>query len=134
MEWYECMKALKNNFFQLSRYVSVGAIVNIFAYFLYLFLSNIVSIVAPISAFFSGIIATIASYILHKTYSFKSNAKGAFTLFSFFSLYLAAVIAHSLVIWYFAILLKYPHEIVALLSICLISLSLFIIQKKIIFK
>ena len=123
-----------NNIFQIVRYGSVGILMNILGYFMYLLLANFIGFSPVSSAIISGLSATVLSYGLHRKFSFKSTIHGIKPFLSFFSLYATAVLIHSIIIWFFSSLMDYRHELVALISLIFISIALFLIQRNFIFK
>jgi putative flippase GtrA len=114
---------------QIVKYGFIGILTTSIGYIFYILLSNIVGINPSISAILSGAIITSISYHLNSTYTFKAkDIKKKITL-SFYLLYISAIFIHSLIIFIFSNIFNFAHEIVAGISLIIISLSLFLIQK-----
>lgn len=123
-----------DNILQIIRYSYVGIIVNILCYLIYLALSNLLNIFPPLSAVLSGFVGIILSYNLHRKFSFRSSSRGLKTFFDFSASYSLAIIANATIILIFSSVLEFRHEYVALMSLLITSLTLFLVQRIIIFK
>lgn len=118
---------------QIIRYSSVGIITNFIGYAMYLGIANIIGVTPPIAAIASGFLVIGISYYLNRRFSFEHEGKGMNLAVRYYILYLSSIFLHSLVIFVFSNLLGFPHEIIAGISLVIISFALFIIQKNILF-
>ena len=118
---------------QIIRYSSVGIITNAMGYILYIGVANIIGLNPPIAAIFSGFMVIGVSYYLNKHFSFKHNSKGSNLAIKYYVLYISAILVHSFAIFLFSNILGFAHEFIAGISLIIISCSLFIIQKNILF-
>ena len=118
---------------QIIRYGSVGIITNFIGYAMYIGIANIIGVTPPIAAIVSGFLVIGISYYLNRRFSFAHEGKGMNLAVKYYILYLSSILLHSLVIFVFSNLLGFPHEIIAGISLVIISFALFIIQKNILF-
>ena len=118
---------------QIIRYGSVGIITNFIGYAMYIGIANIIGVPPPIAAIVSGFLVIGISYYLNRRFSFAREGKGMNLAVKYYILYLSSILLHSLVIFVFSNLLGFPHEIIAGISLVIISFALFIIQKNILF-
>ncbi len=121
-------------FNQLIKYSSVGVLTNTIGYILYIFISNFIGLNPPIAAILSGFAVIGLSYHLNTNFTFNSKKKGLESAMSYFVLYLSAIFLHSFMIFIFSNILGFAHELIAAISLIVISLSLFLIQKFYFFK
>ena len=82
-----------------------------------------------ISAILSGITVTSLSYYLNSTFTFSSKNIERKIALNYHLLYVCSILIHSLAIFIFTSVFNFAHEIVAGMSLIIISLSLFLIQK-----
>ena len=114
---------------QIIKYSVVGILINSIGYIFYIILSNLLGINPSISAILSGVMVTTISYYLNATFTFKvKNIERKITL-NYYLLYISAIFIHSLIIFIFSNIYNFAHEIVAGVSLIIISLLLFLIQK-----
>jgi len=114
---------------QIIKYSSVGMLTNIIGYILYIVISNIIGVNPSIAAIISGFTVIGISYLLNTRFTFKSKNKGLVGAAKYFLLYICAVLLNSLIIFIFSGILGFAHEIIAAISLIIISFSLFLIQK-----
>lgn len=114
---------------QIIKYSVVGILINSIGYIFYIILSNVIGINPSISAILSGITAASLSYYLNANFTFKAKNKGRKIALNYFLLYVCAIFIHSFSIFIFSNIFNFAHEIVAGISLIIISLSLFLIQK-----
>jgi putative flippase GtrA len=114
---------------QIIKYSSVGIVTNSIGYIFYIFISNLIGINPPVAAILAGLIVIGISYYLNKNFTFKGKGKGVVTARKYYLLYFGAILAQSLIIFIFSNILGFAHEIVAGISLIIISCSLFLIQK-----
>ena len=114
---------------QIIKYSSVGMLTNIIGYILYIVISNIIGINPSIAAILSGFTVIGISYLLNTRFTFKSKNKGLVGAVKYFLLYICAILLQSLIIFIFSGILGFAHEIIAAISLIIISFSLFLIQK-----
>ena len=119
---------------QLIKYSSVGILTNAIGYILYIFVSNFIGLNPPIAAILCGFAVIGLSYHLNTNYTFNSKNKGLESAMSYLILYLSAIFLNSFMIFVFSNILGFAHEIIAAISLMVISLSLFLIQKFYFFK
>jgi len=125
MAFYTLMSTIN----QITKYGFVGILTTSIGYIFYIILSNLIGIIPSISAILSGAIVTIISYYLNTTFTFKAkNIERKITL-NYYLLYISAIFLHSFIIFMFSNILNFAHEIVAGVSLIILSLSLFLIQK-----
>tara|TARA_B100001109_G_C18784077_1_gene436820 strand:- start:394 stop:771 length:378 start_codon:yes stop_codon:yes gene_type:complete len=114
---------------QIIKYSSVGLLANSIGYILYIIISNFIGINPPLAAILSGFMVIGISYLLNTRFTFKIKNKGLVGAVNYFLLYVSAILLNSLIIFIFANILGFAHEIVAAVSLVIISCSLFLIQK-----
>ena len=114
---------------QIIKYSSVGMLTNIIGYILYIVMSNFIGLNPPVAAILSGFMVIGISYLLNARFTFKSKNKGLISAANYFLLYICAILLHSLIIFIFSGILDFAHEIIAAISLIIISCSLFLIQK-----
>ncbi len=114
---------------QIIKYSSVGMLANSIGYILYIIISNFIGINPPVAAILSGFMVIGISYFLNTKFTFKSKNKGLVGAVNYFLLYIIAILLHSLIIFIFSNILGFAHEIVAAISLVIISCALFLIQK-----
>ena len=119
---------------QIIKYSSVGMLTNSIGYILYIVISNFIGINPPIAAIVSGFMVIGISYLLNTRFTFKSKNKGLFDAINYFLLYVSAILLNSLIIFIFSNMLGFAHEIIAAISLVIISCSLFLIQKFLLFR
>jgi len=114
---------------QIIKYSSVGIATNTIGYILYIVISNLIGVNPPIAAILAGLMVIGISYYLNKRFTFKSKNKGVVTTLNYYLLYFSAILLHSSNIFMFSSILGFVHEIVAGISLIVISCLLFLIQK-----
>ena len=115
--------------YQIIKYSSVGIVTNTIGYILYIVISNLIGVNPPIAAILAGLMVIGISYYLNKRFTFKSKNKGVVTALNYYLLYFSAILLHSSNIFIFSSILGFVHELVAGISLVVISCSLFLIQK-----
>ena len=119
---------------QIIKYGSVGSVTNALGYIIYIAIANIIGLSPPVSAIISGFLVISLSFYLNKRFSFGNNSKSISMAVNYYILYVSAILFHSFIIFIFSTVLGFAHEIIAGISIILISCSLFLIQKFLLFK
>jgi putative flippase GtrA len=119
---------------QIMKYGSVGSVTNALGYIIYIAIANIIGLSPPVSAIISGFLVISLSFYLNKRFSFGNNSKSISMAVNYYILYVSAILFHSFIIFIFSNVLGFAHEIIAGISIILISCSLFLIQKFLLFK
>jgi putative flippase GtrA len=122
-----------SSFNQIIKYSSVGIITNIMGYILYIGIANIIGLNPPIAAIISGFMVIGVSYYLNKRFSFQHRGEEINLAIKYYILYLSAILLHSFIILIFSNILGFAHEIIAGISLIIISCSLFLIQKNFLF-
>lgn len=122
-----------SSFNQIIKYSSVGIITNIMGYILYIGIANFIGLNPPIAAIISGFMVIGVSYYLNKRFSFQHRGKEINLAIKYYILYLSAILLHSFIILIFSNILGFAHEIIAGISLIIISCSLFLIQKNFLF-
>jgi putative flippase GtrA len=118
---------------QIIKYGSVGFVTNALGYMVYIVIANIIGVSPPVAAIISGFLVISLSFYLNKRFSFGNNSKSISMAVNYYILYVA-ILFHSFIIFIFSNVLGFAHEIIAGISIILISCSLFLIQKFLLFK
>ena len=119
---------------QIIKYGSVGFVTNALGYMVYIVIANIIGVSPPVAAIISGFLVISLSFYLNKRFSFGNNSKSISMAVNYYILYVSAILFHSFIIFTFSNVFGFSHEIVAGISIILISCSLFLIQKFLLFK
>ena len=119
---------------QIIKYGSVGSVTNALGYIIYIAIANIIGVSPPVSAIISGFLVIGLSYYLNKRFSFGTSSKSISMAVNYYILYVSAIFFHSFIIFIFSNVFGFAHEIIAGISIILISCSLFLIQKFLLFK
>ena len=119
---------------QIIKYGSVGSVTNALGYIIYIAIANIIGVSPPVSAIISGFLVISLSFYLNKRFSFENNSKSISMAVNYYILYVSAIFFHSFIIFIFSNVFGFAHEIIAGISIILISCSLFLIQKFLLFK
>ena len=119
---------------QIIKYGSVGFVTNALGYMVYIVIANIIGVSPPVAAIISGFLVISLSFYLNKRFSFGNNSKSISMAVNYYILYVSAILFHSFIIFIFSNVLGFAHEIIAGTSIILISCSLFLIQKFLLFK
>ena len=119
---------------QIIKYGSVGSVTNALGYIIYIAIANIIGVSPPVSAIISGFLVISLSFYLNKRFSFGNNSKSISMAVNYYILYVSAIFFHSFIIFIFSNVFGFAHEIIAGISIILISCSLFLIQKFLLFK
>ena len=119
---------------QIIKYGSVGFVTNALGYMVYIVIANIIGVSPPVAAIISGFLVISLSFYLNKRFSFGNNSKSISMAVNYYILYVSAILFHSFIIFIFSNVLGFAHEIIAGISIILISCSLFLIQKFLLFK
>jgi putative flippase GtrA len=119
---------------QIIKYGSVGSVTNALGYIIYIAIANIIGVSPPVSAIISGFLVISLSFYLNKRFSFGNNSKSISMVVNYYILYLSAIFFHSFIIFIFSNVFGFAHEIIAGISIILISCSLFLVQKFLLFK
>ena len=119
---------------QIIKYGSVGFVTNALGYMVYIVIANIIGVSPPLAAIISGFLVISLSFYLNKRFSFGNNSKSISMAVNYYILYVSAILFHSFIIFIFSNVLGFAHEIIAGISIILISCSLFLIQKFLLFK
>ena len=119
---------------QIIKYGSVGFVTNALGYMVYIVIANIIGVSPPVSAIISGFLVISLSFYLNKRFSFGNNSKSISMVVNYYILYVSAIFFHSFIIFIFSNVFGFAHEIIAGISIILISCSLFLIQKFLLFK
>lgn len=114
---------------QIFKYSFVGILTTSIGYIFYIILSNLLGINPSISAILSGVMVTTISYYLNATFTFKVKNIERKIALNYYLLYISAIFIHSLIIFIFSNIYNFAHEIVAGVSLIIISLLLFLIQK-----
>ena len=120
--------------FQIIKYGSVGSVTNALGYIIYIAIANIIGLSPPVSAIISGFLVISLSFYLNKRFSFGNNSKSISMAVNYYILYVGAIFFHSFIIFIFSNVFGFAHEIIAGISIILISCSLFLVQKFLLFK
>jgi len=118
-----------SNINQITKYTVVGILTTSIGYIFYIILSNLIGINPSISAILSGITVTSLSYYLNSTFTFSPKNIERKIALNYHLLYVCSILIHSLAIFIFTSVFNFAHEIVAGMSLIIISLSLFLIQK-----
>ena len=119
---------------QIIKYGSVGSVTNALGYIIYIAIANIIGVSPPVSAIISGFLVISLSFYLNKRFSFGNNSKSISMAVNYYILYVSAIFFHSFIIFIFSNVFGFAHEIIAGISIILISCSLFLVQKFLLFK
>ena len=119
---------------QIIKYGSVGIVTNALGYMVYIVIANIIGVSPPVAAIISGFLVISLSFYLNKRFSFGNNSKSISMAVNYYILYVSAIFFHSFIIFIFSNVFGFAHEIIAGISIILISCSLFLIQKFLLFK
>jgi putative flippase GtrA len=119
---------------QIIKYGSVGFVTNALGYMVYIVIANIIGVSPPVAAIISGFLVISLSFYLNKRFSFGNNSKSISMAVNYYILYVSAILFHSFIIFIFSNVFGFAHEIIAGISIILISCSLFLIQKFLLFK
>ena len=119
---------------QIIKYGSVGSVTNALGYIIYIAIANIIGVSPPVSAIISGFLVIGLSYYLNKRFSFGTSSKSISMAVNYYILYVSAIFFHSFIIFIFSNVFGFAHEIIAGISIILISCSLFLVQKFLLFK
>ena len=119
---------------QIIKYGSVGSVTNALGYIIYIAIANIIGVSPPVSAIISGFLVISLSFYLNKRFSFGNNSKSISMAVNYYILYVGAIFFHSFIIFIFSNVFGFAHEIIAGISIILISCSLFLVQKFLLFK
>ena len=119
---------------QIIKYGSVGFVTNALGYIIYIAIANIIGVSPPVSAIISGFLVIGLSYYLNKRFSFGNSSKSISMAVNYYILYVSAIFFHSFIIFIFSNVFGFAHEIIAGISIILISCSLFLVQKFLLFK
>ena len=119
---------------QIIKYGSVGFVTNALGYMVYIVIANIIGVSPPVSAIISGFLVIGLSYYLNKRFSFGNSSKSISMAVNYYILYVSAIFFHSFIIFIFSNVFGFAHEIIAGISIILISCSLFLVQKFLLFK
>jgi putative flippase GtrA len=119
---------------QIIKYGSVGSVTNALGYIIYIAIANIIGLSPPVSAIISGFLVISLSFYLNKRFSFGNNSKSISMAVNYYILYVGAIFFHSFIIFIFSNVFGFAHEIIAGISIILISCSLFLVQKFLLFK
>jgi putative flippase GtrA len=119
---------------QIIKYGSVGSVTNALGYIIYIAIANIIGVSPPVSAIISGFLVIGLSYYLNKRFSFGNSSKSISMAVNYYILYVSAIFFHSFIIFIFSNVFGFAHEIIAGISIILISCSLFLVQKFLLFK
>jgi len=119
---------------QIFKYGSVGIVTNALGYIIYIAVANLLGINPPVAAIISGLLVISLSFYLNKRFSFDNNNKSIGLAVNYFILYGIAILFHSLIVFIFSNILGFAHEIIAGINIILISCSLFLIQKFLLFR
>ena len=119
---------------QIIKYGSVGSVTNALGYIIYIAIANIIGLSPPVSAIISGFLVIGLSYYLNKRFSFGNSSKSISMAVNYYILYVSAIFFHSFIIFIFSNVFGFAHEIIAGISIILISCSLFLVQKFLLFK
>lgn len=119
---------------QIIKYGSVGFVTNALGYMVYIVIANIIGVSPPVSAIISGFLVISLSFYLNKRFSFGNNSKSISMVVNYYILYVSAIFFHSFIIFIFSNVFGFAHEIIAGISIILISCSLFLVQKFLLFK
>ena len=118
---------------QIIKYGSVGSVTNALGYIIYIAIANIIGVSPPVSAIISGFLVISLSFYLNKRFSFGNNSKSISMAVNYYILYVSAIFFHSFIIFIFSNVFGFAHEIIAGISIILISCSLFLVQKFLLF-
>ena len=118
---------------QIIKYGSVGSVTNALGYIIYIAIANIIGVSPPVSAIISGFLVIGLSYYLNKRFSFGNSSKSISMAVNYYILYVSAIFFHSFIIFIFSNVFGFAHEIIAGISIILISCSLFLVQKFLLF-
>ena len=118
---------------QIIKYGSVGSVTNALGYIIYIAIANIIGVSPPVSAVISGFLVIGLSYYLNKRFSFGTSSKSISMAVNYYILYVSAIFFHSFIIFIFSNVFGFAHEIIAGISIILISCSLFLVQKFLLF-
>ena len=119
---------------QIMKYGSVGSVTNALGYIIYIAIANIIGLSPPVSAIISGFLVISLSFYLNKRFSFGNSSKSISMAVNYYILYVSAIFFHSFIIFIFSNVFGFAHEIIAGISIILISCSLFLVQKFLLFK
>jgi len=119
---------------QLTKFFLVGIIINLIGYFIYIFIANFLMINPPVAAIAAGITVAPIGFQWNKRYSFENTNKGIAIEFKYYLLYIFTILMNAVNIWIFSNLIGFPHEITAAVSIAILALLSFLIQKFYIFK
>ena len=119
---------------QIIKYGSVGSVTNALGYIIYIAIANIIGVSPPVAAIISGFLVISLSFYLNKRFSFGNNSKSISMAVNYYILYVSAILFHSFIIFIFSNVFGFAHEIIAGISIILISCSLFLVQKFLLFK
>ena len=119
---------------QIIKYGSVGSVTNALGYIIYIAIANIIGVSPPVSAIISGFLVISLSFYLNKRFSFGNSSKSISMAVNYYILYVSAIFFHSFIIFIFSNVFGFAHEIIAGISIILISCSLFLVQKFLLFK
>ena len=119
---------------QIIKYGSVGSVTNALGYIIYIAIANIIGVSPPVSAIIAGFLVIGLSYYLNKRFSFGNSSKSISMAVNYYILYVSAIFFHSFIIFIFSNVFGFAHEIIAGISIILISCSLFLVQKFLLFK
>jgi putative flippase GtrA len=119
---------------QIIKYGSVGFVTNALGYMVYIVIANIIGVSPPVAAIISGFLVISLSFYLNKRFSFGNNSKSISMAVNYYILYVSAILFHSFIIFIFSNVFGFAHEIIAGISIILISCSLFLVQKFLLFK
>ena len=114
---------------QIIKYSSVGIVTNTIGYILYIVFSNLMGVPPPIASILAGFMVIGISYHFNKRFTFKSQNNGPVKAMNYYLLYFSAILLHSSTIFIFSSILGFVHEIVAGISLAVISCLLFLIQK-----
>ena len=118
-----------SNVNQIIKYSSVGMVTNIIGYILYIVFSNLMGMPPPVASILAGFMVIGISYYFNKRFTFTSQNNGVVQAMKYYLLYFSAILLHSATIFIFSSILGFAHEIVAGISLVVLSCLLFLIQK-----
>ena len=114
-------------------YAKNGVIINLLWYLFYIIITynNVTPIIAISITYPIGL---ISSFYFHKIYTFKNKGKKNFySLLKGVRSYLIAVLVNTLLLHVFHNTFSFPHQVVQLLSIAIISILLYYFNKFFVF-
>jgi len=118
---------------QLIRFVFVGAVVNVALYAMYLLLSwrTLGSEAAMTVTFCLGV---LLSFLANRKLTFQHHGRHVGPLLRFGLCYTVMYIANFAILWFFALRLGFPHQLVQACAMAVLAVASFVSQKYWVFR